>query len=62
MSRNIEILTCFTPINTNKQLQVGGGSCTFFPNKFANLREEDIFEEGGKANFLDHYFAMKPGI
>ncbi|KAH0711934.1 hypothetical protein KY289_007893 [Solanum tuberosum] len=45
VSSNIEKLVSLTPINTDKQLQVGGSS-TLPPNKFANLDDEDISEEG----------------
>jgi len=45
VSSNIEKLASLAPININKQLQVGGSS-TLSPNKFANLDDEDISEEG----------------
>ncbi|KAG5600034.1 hypothetical protein H5410_031404 [Solanum commersonii] len=44
-------LVSLTPINTNKQLQVGGSS-TFSPNQFANLQDEESDEE----DWLDQCF------
>ncbi|KAK6775584.1 hypothetical protein RDI58_026585 [Solanum bulbocastanum] len=51
VSSNVEKLISLTHINTNKQLLVGGGSI-FSPNRFANLQDEDIFEEGEKEDWL----------
>uniref|UniRef100_M1D8Y6 NB-ARC domain containing protein n=1 Tax=Solanum tuberosum TaxID=4113 RepID=M1D8Y6_SOLTU len=60
VSSNIEKLASLTPINTNKQLQVGCSS-TFSPNKFANLDDEDISQEGEEEEkeeeMLDYCFA-----
>ncbi|KAH0635074.1 hypothetical protein KY290_037841 [Solanum tuberosum] len=63
VSSNIEKLASLAPININKQLQVGG-SCTLSPNKFANLDDEDISEEGEEGEegeeeeMLDYCFAI----
>ncbi|KAG5614017.1 hypothetical protein H5410_013841 [Solanum commersonii] len=60
VSSNIEKLASLAPININKQLQVGG-SCTLSPNKFSNLDDEDISEEGEEGEeeeMLDYYFAI----
>uniref|UniRef100_M1AAX2 NB-ARC domain containing protein n=1 Tax=Solanum tuberosum TaxID=4113 RepID=M1AAX2_SOLTU len=57
---NIEKLASLAPININKQLQVGG-SFTLSPNKFANLDDEDISEEGEEGEeeeMLDYCFAI----
>uniref|UniRef100_M1B9U1 Uncharacterized protein n=1 Tax=Solanum tuberosum TaxID=4113 RepID=M1B9U1_SOLTU len=48
---DVERLVSLTPINTNKQLQVGGSS-TFSPNQFANLQDEESDEE----DWLDQCF------
>uniref|UniRef100_M1DUA5 NB-ARC domain containing protein n=1 Tax=Solanum tuberosum TaxID=4113 RepID=M1DUA5_SOLTU len=48
---DVERLVSLTPINTNKQLQVGGSS-TFSPNQFANLQDEESDED----DWLDQYF------
>ncbi|KAG5616037.1 hypothetical protein H5410_015861 [Solanum commersonii] len=48
---DVERLVSLTPINTNKQLQVGGSS-TFSPNQFANLQDEEIDEK----DWLDQFF------
>ncbi|KAG5584813.1 hypothetical protein H5410_045247 [Solanum commersonii] len=56
VSFDVEKFTFLTPINTKKQLQVGGSS-HFSPNRFDNLRDEDIFEEGEEEDVLDHRFA-----
>lgn len=56
VSSDVEKLTFLTPINTTKQLQVGGSS-HLSPNRFDNLQDEDIFEEGEEEDVLDHYFA-----
>ncbi|KAG5575686.1 hypothetical protein H5410_055820 [Solanum commersonii] len=58
VSSNIEKLVYLTPINTNKQLQVCGSS-SLSPNKFANLDDVDIFEEGEeeKEEMLNYCFA-----
>ncbi|KAH0779142.1 hypothetical protein KY290_005569 [Solanum tuberosum] len=60
VSSNIEKLASLAPININKQLQVGGSS-TLSPNKFANLDDEDISEEGEEGEeeeMLDYCFAI----
>ncbi|WMV38999.1 hypothetical protein MTR67_032384 [Solanum verrucosum] len=56
VSSDVEKLTFLTPINTTKQLQVGGSS-HLSPNRFDNLQDEDIFDEGEEEDVLDHYFA-----
>uniref|UniRef100_M1D9K9 NB-ARC domain containing protein n=1 Tax=Solanum tuberosum TaxID=4113 RepID=M1D9K9_SOLTU len=56
VSSNIEKLASLALININKQLQVGGTS-TLSPNKFANLDDEDISEEGEEEEMLDYCFA-----
>ncbi|KAG5613920.1 hypothetical protein H5410_013744, partial [Solanum commersonii] len=48
---DVERLVSLTPINTNKQLQVGGSS-TFSLNQFANLQDEESDEE----DWLDQCF------
>ncbi|KAH0662432.1 hypothetical protein KY284_027363 [Solanum tuberosum] len=52
-------MVSLTPINTNKQLQFGVSS-TLSPNKFANLDDEDIYEEGEEEEeeMLDYCFAI----
>ncbi|KAH0715276.1 hypothetical protein KY284_008181 [Solanum tuberosum] len=58
VSSNIEKMASLAPININKQLQIGG---TLYPNKFANLDDEDISEEGEEGEeeeMLDHCFAI----
>ncbi|KAH0756046.1 hypothetical protein KY290_026316 [Solanum tuberosum] len=60
VSSNIKKLVLLAPININKQLQVGGSS-TLSPNKFANLDDEDISEEGEEGEeeeMLDYCFAI----
>ncbi|KAG5577414.1 hypothetical protein H5410_057548 [Solanum commersonii] len=55
VSSNIEKMASLAPININKQLQIGG---TLSPNKFANLDDEYILEEGEEEEMLDHCFAI----
>ncbi|KAG5577421.1 hypothetical protein H5410_057555 [Solanum commersonii] len=58
VSSNIEKMASLAPININKQLQIGG---TLSPNKFANIDDEDISEEGEEGEeeeMLDHCFAI----
>ncbi|KAG5621853.1 hypothetical protein H5410_007071, partial [Solanum commersonii] len=57
VSSNIKKLALLAPININKQLQVGGSS-TLSPNKFANLDDEDISEEGEEEEMLYYCFAI----
>ncbi|KAH0778526.1 hypothetical protein KY290_004953 [Solanum tuberosum] len=57
VSSNIEKLASLAPININKQLQVGGSS-TLSPNKFANLDDDDISDEGDEEEMLDYRFAI----
>ncbi|WMV57114.1 hypothetical protein MTR67_050499 [Solanum verrucosum] len=56
VSSNIKKLASLTPINTNKQLQFGCSS-TLSPNKFANLDDEDIYEEE-EEEMLDYCFTI----
>ncbi|KAH0645400.1 hypothetical protein KY284_033284 [Solanum tuberosum] len=60
VSSNIEKLASLAPININKQLQVCGSS-TLSPNKFANLDDEDISDQGEESEeeeMLDCCFAI----
>ncbi|KAG5573403.1 hypothetical protein H5410_063169 [Solanum commersonii] len=57
VSSNIKKLASLTPINTNKQLQFGCRS-TLSLNEFANLDDEDIYEEGEEEEMLDYCFAI----
>ncbi|KAH0724603.1 hypothetical protein KY289_000461 [Solanum tuberosum] len=56
VSSNVEKLSSLTPINTNKQLQ-DVGSSSFSTNSFANLQDEDIFEESEEEDMLNYCFA-----
>ncbi|KAH0707578.1 hypothetical protein KY289_012654 [Solanum tuberosum] len=60
VSSNIKKLASLTPINTDKQLQFGCSS-TLSPNKFTNLDDEDIYEEGEEEEMLDYCFAIAAG-
>ncbi|KAH0692243.1 hypothetical protein KY285_019340 [Solanum tuberosum] len=53
---NVKKLTSLTPINTNKQLQ-DVGSSSFSTNRFANLQDEDTFEESEEEDMLNYCFA-----
>ncbi|KAG5608472.1 hypothetical protein H5410_019753 [Solanum commersonii] len=55
VSSNVKKLTSLTPINTNKQLQ--DGSSSFSTNRFANLQDEDTFEESEEEDMLNYCFA-----
>ncbi|KAG5570997.1 hypothetical protein H5410_060763 [Solanum commersonii] len=60
VSSNNEKLVSLAPININKKLQVSGSS-TLSPNKFANLDDEDISEEGEEGEeeeMYDYCFAI----
>ena len=56
VSSNVKKLTSLTPINTNKQLQ-DVGSSSFSTNRFANLQDEDTFEESEEDDMLNYCFA-----
>ncbi|KAG5611733.1 hypothetical protein H5410_023014 [Solanum commersonii] len=56
VSSNVKKMTSHTPINTNKQLQ-DVGSSSFSINRFANIQDEDTFEESEEEDMLNYCFA-----
>ena len=48
-------MTSLVPINTNKQL-LDVGCSSFSTNRFANLQDEDTFEESEEENMLNYCF------